>query len=86
MLPANTVTLKDAPGITVPAGQTTGGGVSSVVIVPCPWPSPRSAPEAPDRFTKKVSVASGDVSPLTSTVTVFVLSPAAKLRDPEPAA
>jgi hypothetical protein len=35
-----------------------------------------------ERLTKKVSFGSSSVSPLTSTVTVFVVCPAVKVRVP----
>jgi hypothetical protein len=73
------------PGETGEAGQVSPDGApSSFVIVPRPWASERTAPETPERLTTKVSLGSGVMSPLTTTVTVFVLSPGAKLSTPEP--
>ena len=44
------------------------GAASSLTIVPCPWPSVTFAPVTLVTLTKKVSLVSGVVSPLTRTV------------------
>ncbi len=41
------------------------------------------APEAPERFTKKVSFGSSRRSPITCTVTVRVVVPTGKVSDPD---
>ena len=58
--------LGSVPGLTVT-------GTSSLVIVPTPWLSLIVALIAPLRLTKKVSFASGTVSPITGTVIVRVV-------------
>jgi hypothetical protein len=52
------------------------------VIVPTPWPSLIVALTPFVRLTSNVSFASSSVSPLTSTVTVFVVSPVRKVSCP----
>ncbi len=52
------------------------------MIVPRPWPSASVAFDAFERLTENVSVGSNAVSPLTSTVTVLVVWPAAKFSVP----
>ena len=61
-----------------------GGGVvvSSFVIVPCPWPSARVAPDGLERLTRNVSFGSTVVSPLTVTLIVLLVCPAVKLSEP----
>ncbi len=51
-------------------------------MVPTPVPSAMVAPEAPDRMTLNVSLASTAVSPATATLTVLLVSPAAKVSVP----
>ncbi len=75
--------VKAALGATVTGQVSEPLLASSLVIVPCPWVSEIVAPEAAERSTKKVSSASGVVSPLTSTVTVFTVSPGLKVKVPE---
>jgi hypothetical protein len=50
--------------------------------VPTPWPSAIVALTAVARLTTNASFASSVRSPLTVTLTVFVVSPAAKESDP----
>ncbi|MCY1524799.1 hypothetical protein D9M68_597500 [compost metagenome] len=64
----------------VPGLTTTG--TSSLVIVPTPWLSAMVALTAPLRLTKKVSLASGTVSPTTGTVMVCVVVPGVKVSVP----
>jgi len=63
------------------AGPTVTG-TSSLTMMPCPWPSAMAAPVADARSTRNVSLDSGVVSPLTCTVTVCVVWPAAKFSTP----
>src|SRR5688572_16937978 len=71
------------PPRSVPPGGGGGGVVlSSLVILPTPCASPITAPTAPLRTTRKVSVDSTPVSPTTLTVIVLTVSPAAKLTVP----
>jgi hypothetical protein len=58
------------------------GDPSSSVIVPTPWPSAIVPLTGLLRSTSNVSSASSSVSPLTSTVTVFVVSPVRKVSWP----
>src|SRR6185295_11240182 len=62
------------PGFTVGVFIVTdgGGGASSLVIVPMPWPSPINAFVAFDRLTVKVSFGSTAGSPFTVTLIVCV--------------
>ena len=57
-------------------------GTSSLVMVPTPWLSAMVALTAPLRLTKKVSFASGTVSPITGTVIVCVVAPGVKVSVP----
>jgi hypothetical protein len=52
---------------------------SSFTIVPSACPSAMIAPEASDRLTRNVSFSSESLSPVTWTVTVFFISPGAKV-------
>jgi hypothetical protein len=70
------------PSGTVTSSIETFGAASSSPIVPTPWPSAIVALTALERLTSKVSSASSRVSPLTSTVTVFVVSPVRKVSWP----
>ena len=56
---------------------------SSSRMVPMPWPSPMTAPTGWLRLTTKVSFGSPRRSPSMSTVTVWVLSPGAKVTIPD---
>ena len=58
------------------------GASSSSVIVPVPVAVEISAFAAPLRVTATVSFGSSRVSPVTDTVIVFRVSPAAKVRVP----
>ena len=58
------------------------GCVSSLTMVPTPWPSAMVALTGVSRLTKKVSVGSNLVSPTTCTVTVWLVSPGAKMTVP----
>ena len=51
-------------------------------MVPVAWPVAMVAPEAPASLTAKVSLASTTVSPVTATVMVLLVSPAAKVSVP----
>src|ERR1044071_7169989 len=55
---------------------------SSSTIVPIPCPSAIVALVALVRLTKKLSLPSTTVSPMTTTATVFVVSPGLKVRVP----
>ena len=59
--------------------------MSSFVIVPTPCASAIVAPTAFVRFTTNVSFGSTAVSPVTATVIVLLVVPAAKLSVPLPA-
>ena len=74
--------VTDSLPLEVEAVKATVGGRSSSVIVPTPWPSKMVAPLALERLTKKVSLASSRVSPLTWTVMVWVVTPAANVNEP----
>ncbi len=74
------------PSVTVASVIASVGVASSSVIVPTPWGSAIVAFDPFERLTAKVSFTSSSVSPLTSTVTCFVVSPAAKFSVPLPAA
>ena len=63
--------------------ESAGGGSSSA-IVPRPLPSPSVPPDGFDSVTVNVSSASSRKSPLTSTVTVLLTSPAANVTVPLP--
>ena len=63
-----------------------GAAVSTSVIVPVAVVRAIVAPLAEDSATEKVSFASATVSRVTLIVTVFEVSPAAKVREPEAAA
>ncbi len=76
------VTVPVSPSVTVTSPIATEGSESSSVIVPSPCASSIDAFKALDRLRKKFSSFSSSASPLTSTVTVFVVSPAAKLSVP----
>jgi hypothetical protein len=71
-----------SPSATATLPTESAGAVSSSMIVPVPVPSAITALTAFDRFSVYVSFASSRVSPLTTTVTVFVVSPTAKLSVP----
>ena len=75
-----------SPSVTVASPIDTVGAVSSSVIVPTPCASPSVAFEGALRLRKKLSFGSSSRSPFTSTVTVCVVSPAAKLSVPAVAA
>ncbi len=75
-----------SPSVTVASPIDTVGSVSSSVIVPTPCASAIVAFEGRLRLTKKLSVASSSRSPLTMTVTVCVVTPAAKFSVPAAAA
>jgi hypothetical protein len=80
------VVVPELPSVTLTSLIVSTGGGSSSVIVPVPCPSTMVAFDAFVRLTRKVSFASSSVSLLTTTVTVFVVSPAAKVSVPVPAA
>ena len=62
-------------------GVTTA--VSSLVMVPVAVAVPRVAPDGVDNVTVNVSVGSTVVSPVTATLRVWEVTPAAKVRVPE---
>jgi hypothetical protein len=70
------------PSSTVTSSTDKSGEGSSSPIVPTPSPSEIVALTAFVRLTSKVSLASSSVSPLTSIVTVFVVSPVRKVSWP----
>ena len=74
------------PSVTVTSSIESAGAASSLRMVPAPEASARLAPLAPERLTRKPSSGSATASPTTATVTVFVVSPGAKVRLPEAAA
>ncbi len=57
-----------------------------MTMVPTPRARASAAPAGPLRLTKKVSSGSKDTSPMTRTLTVFAVSPGAKVSVPEAAA
>src|SRR5262245_25285296 len=82
--PFAAVAVKPWPGLTVAALSVTlgAGGVSSLVIVPTPTPSPINAFAPFDRLTANVSFGSNVVSPFTVTLIVWVAVPGAKVSVP----
>src|SRR5215216_3634632 len=62
-LEASSFSLAGATDALSGATDTLAGGVSSLVMVPVPWLSKMLAPDALERFTKKVSLGSTRVSP-----------------------
>ena len=58
------------------------GRASSSVMNPKPWPSEIEALVGLLRFTKKDSISSAIVSPITATVIVLLVSPGAKVNLP----
>jgi hypothetical protein len=76
------LTVPDWPSVTVTSSTESDGKPSSSTIVPVPWPSAIVALTAVARLTTNASFASSVRSPLTVTLTVFVVSPAAKESDP----
>ena len=70
------------PSVTVAEPMEMVGADSSSVIVPVPVAVPSVAFFGSLRVTGMVSSASGRVSPWTVTVTVRLVSPAAKVRVP----
>ena len=70
------------PSVTVTSFTDSDGKPSSSVIVPIPCGSGVVALSAPERLSAKVSLTSSRRSPFTATVTVLVVSPAAKLSVP----
>src|SRR5436190_1086603 len=77
-LPPLTATVNGSPGCREVGHVSAGGAPSSFVIVAWPWGSAIDAPEGELRFTKKVSLGSGTVSPWIATAIGFVVSPGAK--------
>ena len=74
------------PSVTVAEPMETVGAPSSLVIVPVPVAVPSVAFVGSLNCTGIVSSASASVSPRTETVTVFVVSPAAKVSVPSASA
>jgi hypothetical protein len=62
------------------------GAASSLKIVPCPCPFAMVALVGLPRLTRNVSLASGRVSPVTATVTVWLVVPGANVSVPLAAA
>jgi hypothetical protein len=58
---------------------------SSSTMVPIPWPSPTIALTGSMRFTENVSAGSASRSPITGTLIVLLVSPAAKVTKPDAA-
>jgi hypothetical protein len=91
-LAAESVAVKTAlvvamlPSGTVTSSIETLGAASSSLIVPTPSPSAMVALIGAVRLTVKVSSASESVSPTTSTVTVFEVSPVRNVSVPLAAA
>ena len=76
------VVVPALPSVTVTSSIDRVGGASSSVIVPAPWPSAIVALAGLDRSTENVSLASSSRSPLTATVNVCVVCPAANVSVP----
>ena len=76
------LTVPALPSVTVTSSIESVGSGSSSVIVPTPWPSAIVAFVGFERLTKNVSFASSSRSPLTSTVTVFVVWPGGEGQRP----
>ena len=64
------LTVPALPSITVASLIDSDGSGSSLTMVPTPWPSTTTALVTLVTLTKKVSLGSLSVSPLTSTVKV----------------
>ena len=75
-------TVPELPSVTVTSLTDSAGSASSSVIVPMPCASTIVALPAFVRLTVNVSFGSSRKSPLTMTVTCFVVSPAAKVSVP----
>ena len=88
LLAADCVTVKTAvvvpvlPSVTVTLLIDRVSTPSSFTIVPRPWPSRIVALPGLDRFTTNVSSGSTVVSPMTGTVIVPVVAPAAMVSVP----
>ena len=84
---ADTVVAPPFSGIESSAtASVTVGAASSSVIVPVPEAVPTVAPAALPSVTTTVSSGSSVVSPVTDTVIVLLVSPAAKVSVPEASA
>ena len=87
-MPPLAVSVCEYAVATVPLGSVAGlmvTGTSSLLIVPTPVPSAMVELVAPNKPTLKASFASGTMSPLTTTVAVFVIWPGVKLSVPDAA-
>ena len=73
------VTVESVIALAAPV-TTMGAGASSLVMVPRPWPSARTAFVGALRFTKNVSLGSKITSPLMVTETCLLTWPAVKVR------
>ena len=74
------------PSVTLAPVIESDGWPSSFVIVPVPVESPSLAFVGFESATTTVSSASMRVSPVTETVRLFAVSPAAKVSEPEESA
>jgi hypothetical protein len=75
-------TVPESPSVTVTSSMDSVGAPSSSVIVPTPWASEIVALPGFVRLRKNVSLFSSSRSPLTSTVTCFVVWPAVNVSVP----
>ena len=77
-----------SPSATARSAMDTAGGVdgavstSSLTMVATPTPSPMTALTGAERFRVNCSSSSTMVSPVTATLTVLTVSPAANVRVP----
>ena len=73
-----------SPSFTVASAMVMRGTItSSVRMVPTAAPSARVAPLGEERFSARLSLSSATLSPLIVTLTVFCVSPAAKVIVPD---
>ena len=75
-------TVPASPSLTRGESMESAETVSSSAIVPVPDAVPTAAPSALPSVTTTVSSDSAALSPITDTVMVLLLSPAAKVRVP----
>ena len=90
MVASESVTAKErlrvplSPSLIVASAMAIFGTMaSSVRIVPIAAPSAMVAPVGEDRFSARASLSSATFSPLTVTLIVFCVSPAAKVIVPD---
>ena len=79
------LTLPPLPSVTVTLLIEMVGSESLSLTVPRPCPSAMVTFDGFERLSVNVSFASSSRSPLTSTVTVFVVSPGVKVSVPDAA-